>query len=41
MAVKFPLQMTDGSEVRNLNDLQEHFDLTSVMKYLRDGRLLT
>ena len=41
MAVKFPLQMADGSEVRNLNDLQEHFDLASVMKYLRDGRLLT
>ncbi len=40
MAVKFPLKMADGAEVRTLHDLREHFDLGSAMKYLRDGTLL-
>ena len=39
--IRFPLEMADGAEVRSLEDLQEHFDLESVLEYYKNGRLLT
>ena len=39
MAVKFPLKMADGTMVRTLEDLREHFDLTTVLSYYDNGRL--
>ena len=39
--IKFALEMKDGVQVRNLNDLQEHFDLEKAVGYFLDGRLLT
>lgn len=40
MAVKFPLKMADGAMVRTLEDLREHFDLTTVLSYYDNGRLV-
>lgn len=37
--IKFPLKMADGTSVRTLDDLKEHHDLPSIMKYYRDGKL--
>lgn len=39
MAVKFPLKMS-GVEVRTLEDLRKHFDLTAVVEYYKNGKLL-
>ena len=39
MAVKFPLKMADGAMVRTLEDLQDHFDLPTVLAYYDNGRL--
>ncbi len=39
--VKFALKMKDGAEVRNLQDLQEHFDIDRVMEYYLNGKLST
>ena len=39
--IRFPLEMADGAEVRNLDDLKEHFDLGSVLEYYKSGKLLT
>ena len=39
MAVKFPLKMADGAMVRTLEDLRDHFDLTTVLAYYDNGRL--
>lgn len=39
MAIKFPLNMS-GFEVRNLEDLQKHFNLNAALDYFKDGRLL-
>ena len=41
MAVKFPLEMKDGTQVRNINELKENFDIEKVMGYFLDGKLLT
>jgi len=38
--VKFPLKMADGENVRTLEELKEHFDLTSVLGYYDNGKLL-
>ena len=38
--VKFPLKMADDAQVRTLEELREHFDLTSVLGYYDDGRLI-
>ena len=38
--VKFPLKMSDGAEVRTLDDLKAHFDVDSVIKEFFNGRLL-
>ena len=37
--IKFPLKMADGTSVRTLEDLKEHHDLPTIMKYYRDGKL--
>lgn len=39
--IKFALKMKDGAEVRNIEDLREHFDIDTVVGYFLDGRLLT
>ena len=39
--IRFPLVMADGVQVRNLEDLREHFDLTTVLEYYKNGKLLT
>jgi len=39
MAVKFPLKMS-GVEVRTLEDLRKHFDITAVVDYYKSGKLL-
>ena len=39
--IKFPLKMKNGAEVRSLEELQENFDLESVLGYFADGRLKT
>ncbi|MDD7677205.1 MAG: tetratricopeptide repeat protein [Anaerovibrio sp.] len=39
--IKFALKMQDGAEVRNIEDLREHFDIDTVVGYFLDGRLLT
>lgn len=39
--IRFPLQMKDGTDVRTLEELREHFDLESVLGYFADGKLKT
>ena len=39
--IRFPLIMKNGTEVRNLEELQENFDLESVLGYFTDGKLQT
>lgn len=39
--IRFALKMKDGTEVRNLQELQEHFDIDSVMAYYLNGKLET
>ena len=40
MAVKFPLKMSDGAMVRSIEELREPFDLTTVLSYYDNGRLV-
>lgn len=39
--IRFPLKLAEGAEVRNLNDLREHFDLEALLEYYKNGKLLT
>ncbi|MDO5296135.1 MAG: tetratricopeptide repeat protein, partial [bacterium] len=39
--IRFPLNMKDGAAVRTIEELQEHFDLESVLGYFTDGKLIT
>ena len=39
--IKFPLEMRDGVQVRNIEELREYFDIEKALGYLLDGRLLT
>ncbi len=39
MAVKLPLKMPDGTAVRTIEELREHFDLRTVLDYYSSGRL--
>ncbi len=39
--IRFPLQMKEGTAVRTLDELREHFDLESVLGYYADGKLKT
>ena len=38
--IKFPLEMSNGEQVRTLDELKENFDIESVVGYFNDGRLL-
>ena len=38
--IRFPLQM-NGTDVRTIEELRENFDLSSVLGYLTNGKLLT
>ena len=37
--IKFALEMKDGAKVRTLEELQDHFDLKTVIGYFLDGKL--
>ncbi len=37
--IKFPLKMADGYQARELEELQEHFDLESAIGYFSSGQL--
>lgn len=37
--IKFPLKMADGSQVRTIEELREHFDLAAILGYYDSGRL--
>ena len=37
---RFVLEMADGTNVRDLDALKEHFDIGTVTKYFQDGKLL-
>ena len=39
MAVKFPLKMSDGTPVRTIEELREHFDFPAVLRYYSSGKL--
>lgn len=39
--IKFALEMKDGVQVRNLDNLREHFDLEKAIGYFIDGKLIT
>ena len=39
--IRFPLMMKDGTAVRTLDELREHFDLESLLGYFADGKLRT
>lgn len=37
--IRFPLKMTDGAQVKTMEELREHFDFADVLRYYADGRL--
>lgn len=37
--IKFALEMKDGVKIRSLEELQEHFDLKTIIGYFLDGKL--
>ena len=39
--IKFALEMKDGIQVRNLEDLRDNFDLEKTVGYFLDGKLIT
>ena len=39
--IKFPLEMRDGVQARNIDELREFFDIEKALEYLIDGKLLT
>ncbi len=39
--IRFPLEMKDGVEVRDIEELKENFSLEQVLFYLSDGKLIT
>lgn len=39
--IRFPLKLSEGAEVRTLDELREHFDLEAVLGYYASGKLLT
>ncbi len=38
-AIRFPLKMADGAQVKTIEELRGHFDLADVVRYYNDGRL--
>lgn len=41
MAIKIPLEMKNGVQVRTMSDLRENFDLERIIGYFLNGKLLT
>ena len=39
--IKFALELKDGAEVRDMDELREHFDLEKIIGYYQDGKLIT
>lgn len=39
--LRFPLKMENGTEVRTLEELREHFSLSEVWQYYENGKLVT
>lgn len=39
--IRFPLKMSNGTEVRTLDELRANFDLNAVLGYYADGKLVT
>ena len=39
--IRFPLEMSDGAKVRDIEELKVHFSLESVLEYLANGKLIT
>lgn len=39
--IRFPLRMAEGTEVKTIEELREHFDLQSVLEHYKSGKLLT
>lgn len=39
--IRFPLKMTNGMEVRTIDELRTNFDLTAVLGYYADDKLVT
>ena len=39
--IKFSLELRDGAEARNMDELRENFDLEKVIGYFQDGKLIT
>lgn len=39
--IRFPLKLAEGTEVRTLDELREHFDLQAILEYYKNGKLLT
>lgn len=39
--IRFPLNLSDGTQVRSLEELKEHFDLEAVLGHYKSGKLLT
>jgi len=37
---RFPLEMADNAQVKSLEELREHFDLASVLRFYTNGKLL-
>ena len=38
--IKFPLEMRDGVQVRDIEELREYFDIEKALGYLLDGKLV-
>lgn len=41
MAIKKPLEMKNGVQVRNITDLKENFDIEKIISYFLNGKLMT
>ena len=39
--IRFPLEMSDGAKVRDIEELKNHFSLESMLGYLANGKLIT
>ena len=37
--IRFPLEMKDGIQVRNIYELKENFDIEDIVGYFLDGKL--
>lgn len=37
--IRFPLEMAEGKMVKELDELQEYFDLEKALEYFQNGKL--